>query len=220
MSNVLTIQIYEIQISVEWKSKVTQLESLIANSQLSPKVKSVTQTDRINFVTSDAVVRQGKTKIPRSCQDLRCRGQNVSGLYSIIDTKFVETVFCDFCKQSTDSGYQILIGYTDVKFEPIDFYVRYYGDFNEKMAHKPIPFHYEMQNVGGAMNGQTGIFIVPRTETYYLSAKGTALFPYSYEKIRLNFSIGILRNGNGIGWARSTAAYKTESLIPFKCRWI
>jgi hypothetical protein len=82
------------------------------------------------------------------------------------------------------------------------------------MAHKPIPFNYEMQNVGGAMNGQTGIFTVPRTGTYYLSATGTALFPYSYQKTRLNFGVGIFRNDNGVGWARSTDlvdAYKTES---------
>lgn len=112
------------------------------------------------------------------------------------------------------TGYQINIGYTDVKSADINFYVRYYGDFNQGMARKPIPFNYEIQNVGGAMNGELGIFTVPRTGTYYLSATGTARFPYSEQKIRLNFGIGMFRNGNGIGWARSTDlvdAYKSES---------
>lgn len=65
---------------------------------------AVTQINRNSVTASDTVVRQGTKKIPRSCQDLRCMGQNISGLYSIIGAKFVETVFCDFSKQSTDSG--------------------------------------------------------------------------------------------------------------------
>lgn len=88
------------------ETKVTQLESLITalqkESLSNSRVKSVSQVDRNSATASDVEVRQATTKIPRSCQDLRCMGQIISGLYSVMGNTSVEMVFCDFSKPAND----------------------------------------------------------------------------------------------------------------------
>ena len=41
---------------------------------------------------------------PKSCSDLWRIGYSLSGLYSVMGTKQVESVYCDFTKVPTDSG--------------------------------------------------------------------------------------------------------------------
>ncbi len=52
----------------------------------------------------NVTLRQTSTRIPRSCADLRDMGHTSSGIYSILGAKFMESVFCDFCKAPTDPG--------------------------------------------------------------------------------------------------------------------
>ena len=42
--------------------------------------------------------------MPKSCVDLWRIGHSLSGLYSVMGTKQVESVYCDFTKLPTDSG--------------------------------------------------------------------------------------------------------------------
>ena len=42
--------------------------------------------------------------MPNSCADLWRIGHSLSGLYSVMGTKQVESVYCDFTKLPTDSG--------------------------------------------------------------------------------------------------------------------
>ena len=48
--------------------------------------------------------RQGTSTVPRSCADLKCKGETISGLYSIMGAKSVEMVYCDFSKATNDAG--------------------------------------------------------------------------------------------------------------------
>jgi hypothetical protein len=51
-----------------------------------------------------AANRQGTSTVPRSCADLKCKGETISGLYSIMGAKSVEMVYCDFSKATNDAG--------------------------------------------------------------------------------------------------------------------
>jgi hypothetical protein len=53
---------------------------------------------------STKVLRQATVKVPTSCLDVYINGQMTpfSGIYLIMGPKFVETVFCDFTKLTTD----------------------------------------------------------------------------------------------------------------------
>ena len=42
--------------------------------------------------------------LPKSCEDLWRIGHILSGMYSIMGTKMVESVFCDFTKLPNDAG--------------------------------------------------------------------------------------------------------------------
>jgi hypothetical protein len=44
------------------------------------------------------------TGMPTSCEDLWRIGHSMSGLYSVMGTKMVETVYCDFTKSLSDPG--------------------------------------------------------------------------------------------------------------------
>lgn len=80
-----------------------KLESLLVaqqrNNPISPEVSVM---DRTAVGTSDAILRQITSKIPRSCADIKTNGHTSSGIYSIIGAKSMESVFCDFCKTTSD----------------------------------------------------------------------------------------------------------------------
>jgi hypothetical protein len=44
----------------------------------------------------------GSSQVPRCCCDLLCKGETVSGLYSIMGNTSVEMVYCDFSKSPQD----------------------------------------------------------------------------------------------------------------------
>ena len=53
-----------------------------------------------------ARTRQAETIVgmPKSCSDLRRLGHTISGLHLIAGNKAIETVYCDFTKQSSESS--------------------------------------------------------------------------------------------------------------------
>ena len=84
--------------------KVQQQESLISAMQRDSSSRAVASGIESRSAGSNATLRQGTPQIPRSCADLKSMGHVSSGLFSIMGAKSVEKVFCNFCKQSTDSG--------------------------------------------------------------------------------------------------------------------
>ncbi|EFX87180.1 C1q and tumor necrosis factor-related protein 2 [Daphnia pulex] len=122
-------------------------------------------------------------------------GHTFNGIYSIVGAKFMETVFCDFCKTPSDPGFQTWIGFDDVKSSPTYFTVQRFQNFRQQDV--PIPFDVELLNVGGAMNAQTGKFTAPRAGTYFFSFVGWAYFSPSTSQVNIN--VGLFLNGNSIG---------------------
>ncbi|XP_046447850.1 uncharacterized protein LOC124196719 isoform X2 [Daphnia pulex] len=98
-------------------------------------------------------------KIPVSCGDLHQIGHKKSGLYSVMGSKQVENVYCDFTKPTGDAGLQKWIGYANVKSTLVYFYALRNSAFDE--ANVPIPFQSEKINMGGGMNLSTGKFTAP-----------------------------------------------------------
>ncbi len=48
--------------------------------------------------------KEAVSGMPRSCLDLWRMGHILSGLYSVMGTKMIENVYCDFTKTSSDNG--------------------------------------------------------------------------------------------------------------------
>ncbi len=150
--------------------------------------------------------------IPKSCQDLWRIGYTLSGMYNVMGTTMVESVYCDFTKLPNDSGINVLIdsiyktsklfkiagfqkwmGYADVKTMPIYFYVQKSTSFNQ--ANTPVPFEVVKLNIGNAMNIASGIFTAPRTGTYFFSLSGVAAIPSTGGHL----DVGIVLNGAVVG---------------------
>ena len=97
----------------------------------------------------------------------------LSGIYSVIGSDFVETVYCDFAKLSQEqgktgriiqseqlelfvytrlynylTGYQTTIGFSDVKSSPVYFYVQ--KDRSQNVTGR-IPSEVARLNIGGAI---------------------------------------------------------------------
>lgn len=89
------------QLQEEFATKLIQLESKIQELMQGPSasLKSIQTSNSNNgetYIQSKAM--------PTSCEDLRLIGHIWSGLYSIMGTQMVETVYCDFTKLTTDPG--------------------------------------------------------------------------------------------------------------------
>lgn len=62
------------------------------------------ENNREEYAANDISLRQGMSSLPRSCQDLKNNGHTSSGIYSIVGTTFMENVFCNFCKTTSDAS--------------------------------------------------------------------------------------------------------------------
>ena len=107
MQEIFSAQVTQLEAKVSrleaLEIKVEQQESLISAMQRDSSSRAVASIER-RSAGSNATIRQGTPQIPRSCADLQSMGHVSSGLFSIMGAKSVEKVFCNFCKQSTDSG--------------------------------------------------------------------------------------------------------------------
>ncbi|EFX82394.1 hypothetical protein DAPPUDRAFT_241345 [Daphnia pulex] len=191
----------------ELKAKVTGLEA-----QLHRQESIVTSLQNPTpFVPKSVNEIQSKliNGMPSSCVDLRLIGHIWSGLYSVMGVNMVETVYCNFSKAIEDPGLQKWIGYTDVKSVPVYFYVQKGTNFN--LTNTPIPFERVMNNVGNAMNIDTGIFTAPVTGTYFFAVSGMVVFPFTdAPTTRREIGLALYSNGNEIGLALSDEVGTTE----------
>ncbi|EFX66774.1 neurexin IV [Daphnia pulex] len=133
--------------------------------------------------------------IPKSCEDLWRIGHSLNGVYSIVGSAMMESVYCDFTKLPEDPGFQKWIGYADVKSVPTYFYVQRSDRFSK--VNVSIPFDVALVNIGNAMNLTTGVFTAPRAGTYYFSFTGLAEFP-TFSSL-LYLGVDLYLNGNLIG---------------------
>ena len=84
------------------------------------------------------------------------------------------------------------MGYLDVKFSPIYFYVQRSTPFKDE--NKVIrPYEIELLNQGGAMNRTSGIFKAPVNGIYFFSFRGQMhtknVMDFNYIHLRKNGSI-------------------------------
>ncbi len=101
------------------------------------------------------------------------------------------------------------IGYNDVKSVPVYFYVQKGTNFN--LTNTPIPFERVVNNVGNAMNVDTGIFTAPVTGTYFFSVSGMVDFPFiDSATTRREIGLALYSNGIEIGLALSDEVGNTE----------
>ena len=168
--------------------------------------------------------------IPTSCANLKATGHTSSGLYSVMGTAKVESIFCDFTKLPSDAskfqknqnnyrlvkiefhqttGFQKWIGYNDVKSAAAYFYVQRSVHFNQIKT--PIPFDVEKLNAGGAFNLNSGKFTTPVKGKYFFTASGIPSFPASSSGRQL-MDFGLYKNGSLIGQAHSDEMHSTASL--------
>jgi hypothetical protein len=87
-----------------------------------------TQSEPSASHNSTKALRQATVKVPTSCLDVYINGQTtnmatpLSGIYLIMGPKFVETVFCDFTKFTTDpSELNVFCKHTMRNKTPIKF---------------------------------------------------------------------------------------------------
>jgi hypothetical protein len=83
----------------ELEIKIQQLESILIEKDI--------RASRSMIPSFRQAANPGTTRIPRSCADLKCMGQNASGIYTIIGVSSAELVFCDFTKPFTAPGKSI-----------------------------------------------------------------------------------------------------------------
>lgn len=146
-------------------------------------------------------------RIPTSCKDLHQIGHRKSGLYSVMGTNQVETVYCNFAKDPEGAEFQKWIGYEDVQSVPTYFYVKKDTDFSAMDI--PIPYEIEVVNTGNAMHKSTGIFTAPRNGTYFFSFNGLAIFPPLASKL----GASLYFNGTPIGMSFTRDASPSEDQI-------
>ncbi|XP_046448137.1 uncharacterized protein LOC124196926 [Daphnia pulex] len=181
----------------ELKAQITGLEAQLHRQE---SIVTILQNPT-SFIPKSVNEIQSKliNGMPSSCVDLRLNGHIWSGLYSVMGVNMVETVYCDFSKGIEDPGLQKWIGYTDVKSVPVYFYVQKGSNFN--LTNTPIPFERVMNNVGNAMNIDTGIFTAPVTGTYFFAVSGMVSFTDDTATTRREIGLALYSNGNEIGLA-------------------
>ncbi|XP_032799166.2 LOW QUALITY PROTEIN: uncharacterized protein LOC116936069 [Daphnia magna] len=152
--------------------------------------------DGIATTSSTAEVSTNIGRLPGSCEDLKLIGYTKSGLYSVMGSKQVQTVYCDFTTPAAGAPvFQKLIGYQDVKSNPVYFYVQKTSDYSATFV--PIPFERTIINIGGAMDAASGRFTAPVRGTYFFSFTGLAQFSASNSPLR-ELNVLIYRNGQAV----------------------
>jgi hypothetical protein len=82
------------------------------------------------------------------------------------------------------AGFQMFIGFADVKSTPVYFYVQ--TNVHHSTVNTAIPFEVTRTNVGKAMNPSTGIFTAPRPGKYFFTYSGISNADYSHIELHLN----------------------------------
>lgn len=80
-----------------------QKELLSYNARNAPEGAA---TD-LRAVGSNANLRQGTTRMPTSCLDLKAAGFYLNGIYPVVGAQHIELVHCDFSKLTFDPSNNI-----------------------------------------------------------------------------------------------------------------
>ncbi|XP_046640766.1 uncharacterized protein LOC124326145 isoform X3 [Daphnia pulicaria] len=106
--------------------------------------------------------------IPTSCEDLKTFGFVKSGIYSVMISKQVQNVYCDFSK-SNDAGLQKWIGIVDVKSAPVYFQAQRTTSYST--VGSVVPFDLIRLNDGKALD-PSGVFVAPAPGKYFFGFSG------------------------------------------------
>jgi hypothetical protein len=95
--------------AIELRAKVTQLEakveqqdSLLTSILREKNERTAAVTDYIPIGNNQSAV--AINGLPSSCVDLKMIGHTLSGIYSVMGSAKMESVFCDFIKLPDDAG--------------------------------------------------------------------------------------------------------------------
>jgi hypothetical protein len=94
----------------ELKAKVQQQDSLLT-SILREKNERTVATDTDSSLTSNNQNNQSAVAInglPSSCDDLKMMGHIWNGIYFVMGTAKIESVYCDFTKLPNDAGRDLI----------------------------------------------------------------------------------------------------------------
>jgi len=98
-------------------------------------------------------------------------GHALSGFYDVDGgSNQISSVYCDFTKSSTETGYETRFGFVDVKTSPVHFFVTRTSSWSTLGT---MPFEKEFLNLGGGMNLTSGVFTAPKAGIYAFSFTGT-----------------------------------------------
>lgn len=160
------------------------------------------------------ILQNDYKKQPTSCQELFLIGHQLSGFYQIKaagGTK-IKTVYCDFNQIPGTAGYQVDVGYNDMKTKissnqetGVYFSVRYVvsGSTN------PVRFSGTVSNIGGGMNAGTGIFTAPVSGTYFFTVQGNSESLPSRDSDYMDLTIR--KNGEVQAFGSCANEYKTRT---------
>ncbi|EFX82184.1 hypothetical protein DAPPUDRAFT_241333 [Daphnia pulex] len=155
-------------------------------------------------------LRQGTTKLPKSCVDLKVMGHTLSGIFLIKGVKTVETVFCDFSLAATNPNFQTWIGFNDIKSSPVSFHAQRENYKVDNAVNSAVNYSLVRLNVGNALNPSTGVFVAPKAGRYYFAFSGLGAF--DSVKVQLQMKVGStdwIKIGEAYGTAWNTMALQS-----------
>ena len=91
----------------ELRAEVAELKKIVGHQKsLLRELKNELQHKMDKPANGGGIYLSDSTKIPMSCEDLSRIGHSLSGLYSVMGAKQIESVFCDFAKSHDHRGKQ------------------------------------------------------------------------------------------------------------------
>ncbi|KAI9563557.1 hypothetical protein GHT06_011021 [Daphnia sinensis] len=195
-------------VKTDLESMTGRLERVIKESaatnirleNVNTELQEFTTTSSIESVTSIG-------RMPTSCDDLKLIGHTKSGLYSVLGRNKVQTVYCDFATLAGEPVVQKVIGYQDIKSQPVYFYVQKTEHYSTRNV--PIPYERTIINTGGGMDASVGKFTAPVNGTYFFSFIGQVHHLTESKEPRIAVNAMIYHNGQAV--ARSQLNKRNDS---------